>query len=123
MLVQDEILIIGLINEYNIEGRVMLKEIRSICYDYLQVGNMYSTLLEMFRSKGLVKRGDNLEKLDLPYKQVFEVLNSPDYLSAVSDAAPVSSWLIKWRWVISVHEWKRNVCEYQADRNSSGAAQ
>ena len=60
MLVQDEILIIGLINEYNIEGRVMLKEIRSICYDYLQVGNMYSTLLEMFRSKGLVKRGDNL---------------------------------------------------------------
>ena len=91
MLVQDEILIIGLINEYNIEGRVMLKEIRSICYDYLQVGNMYSTLLEMFRSKGLVKRGDNLEKLDLPYKQVFEVLNSPDYLSAVSDAAPVSS--------------------------------
>ena len=83
-------MIIGLINEYNIEGKVMLKEIRSICYDLLQVGNMYTTLFDMFKDRGIVKSSDKLEKLELPYKTVFEVLNSPDYLSAVSNAAPVS---------------------------------
>ena len=46
MLIQDEILIIGLINEKTIEGSIPLHQIRSICYDYLQVGNMYTTLLE-----------------------------------------------------------------------------
>ena len=51
---------------------------------------MYTTLLDMFKDRGIVKFGDKLDKLELPYKTVFEVLNSPDYLSAVSDAAPVS---------------------------------
>ena len=91
MLVSDEILIIGLIDEYSIDGIIMLKEIKAICYDYLQVGNMYSTLLDMFRQKGLVKKNDNLDKVELPYKAVFEILNSPAYLSAVSQAAPVSN--------------------------------
>ena len=84
MLVSDEILIIGLIDEYSIDGIIMLKEIKTICYDYLQVGNMYSTLLEMFRQKGLVKKNDILDKVELQYKAVFETLNSPAYLSAVS---------------------------------------
>ena len=91
MLVSDEILIIGLIDEYSIDGIIMLKEIKTICYDYLQVGNMYSTLLEMFRQKGLVKKNDILDKVELQYKAVFETLNSPAYLSAVSQAAPVSA--------------------------------
>ena len=74
MLVSDEILIIGLIDEYSIDGIIMLKEIKTICYDYLQVGNMYSTLLEMFRQKGLVKKNDILDKVELQYKAVFALL-------------------------------------------------
>ena len=60
MLVQDEILIVGLINEKNVQGKIFLSQIRYICFDLLQVGNMYTTLLQHLRDKKLVKPGVDL---------------------------------------------------------------
>ena len=42
----DELLIIGLINEEKIEGQVALKDVRFVFYDLIQVGPMFRTFIE-----------------------------------------------------------------------------
>ena len=42
----DELLIIGIINEDSIDGNISLKEVRAIFYDLIQVGPMFRTFVE-----------------------------------------------------------------------------
>ena len=46
ILKDDELVIIGLINENKVEGQVSLKYVKSVFYDLIQVGPMYSTFFD-----------------------------------------------------------------------------
>ena len=77
----DELLIIGIINEDTIEGSIPLKEVRSVFYDLIQVGPMFRTFLEKIEEeKGYSIPEDRITMIDLPYKDVFTILKSPEYL-------------------------------------------
>ena len=95
ILKDDELLIIGIIKEQKIEGKIALKDVRSVFYDLIQVGPMYKTFQEQLETQEIIPRmtrklGDSqslelttIDRIDLSYKTVFEVLNSPQYLSDV----------------------------------------
>ena len=42
---EDELMIIGLINEDSIEGEVKLKEVSMVFFDLIQVGPMFTIFL------------------------------------------------------------------------------
>ena len=45
ILKDDELVIIGLIEEKTIEGHISLKEVRSVFFDLVQVGPMFRTFV------------------------------------------------------------------------------
>ena len=83
-LKEDELLIIGLIDETTIEGRVSLKEVRSVYFDLLQIGPMFRTFLsELEAQKNLRVPEDRIDKVDLLYSDVFDILRSVSYQKEV----------------------------------------
>ena len=67
-----------------------------MCYELLQVGNMFTTLVEHLRERKLLQREFDIDKVILTYKDVFAVLNSPDYLAAVPRVSNVHKILAKY---------------------------
>ena len=80
----DELLIIGIINEDTIEGNIPLKEVRSVFFDLIQVGPMFRTFIQKLEEKrGGVITDERIAVIDLPYSEVFSILKSPEYLRDV----------------------------------------
>ena len=80
----DELVIIGLINEDKVEGEINLKELRSVFFDLIQVGPMFQTFINQLES--IYGRKVNMSALDMipiSYAQVFRILKSPEYLRDV----------------------------------------
>ena len=84
----DEIMIIGLIDEDKIEmgKKIQLKEVRHVFYDLIQVGPMFRTFINQLESEGKIEFAlddQEVDKVELLYCDVFKVLNSSEYLRDV----------------------------------------
>ena len=81
----DELMIVGLINEEKIEfiEKAKLKNVRIVFYDLIQVGPMFRTFINQLESNGKIEMGADLDMIELEYSEVFEVLKSPEYLKDV----------------------------------------
>jgi len=71
ILKDDELVIIGLINEDKIEGRIALKEVKSVFYDLIQVGPMYRTFAAQLENEKKIAKGVDINTVDLSYYEVF----------------------------------------------------
>ena len=80
----DELLIIGLINEEKIEGNVLLKDVKFVFFDLIQVSPMFKTFTDILeKQKDIVITNEWVEKAEMPYQEVFRILKSPEYLRDV----------------------------------------
>lgn len=95
ILKDDELVIIGLINENKIKENIELKEVRIVFQDLVQVGPMYRTFLQQLEQEGLIEKGQKMndhviDKKVFSYSKVFEILNSPSYLREVPPVSTLS---------------------------------
>lgn len=86
---EDELVILCLQDESKISGVVQLEHVRKVIFDYVQVGPMYRALVTHLKNQNLLPADydsmkDPMNKRELPWKGLFEVLNSPLYLRDVS---------------------------------------
>ena len=79
----DELLIVGFINENKLSGKILLKDVKQVFYELIQVGPMYTTFLGFLRKEELIDYTSNLYTVELTFEQVFKLLNSPEFLNAV----------------------------------------
>lgn len=68
----DEIMIIGLINEEKIDPgiKICLKDVRYIFYDVIQVGPMFRTFINQLESEGKIEialSDQDVDKIELSY--------------------------------------------------------
>ena len=64
----DELVVIGLINEDKVEGDINLKELRSVFYDLIQVGPMFRTFISQLEAtRGRTVNMNNLDMISLSY--------------------------------------------------------
>lgn len=71
ILKDDELVIIGLINENKIEGNVQLKEVKSVFYDLIQVGPMFRTFKQQLETMKLISPGQDIDTVEMLYYDVF----------------------------------------------------
>lgn len=74
ILKDDELMIIGLINEDKIGGNVQIKEVKSVFYDLIQVGPMYRTFVQQLEKNEVIGKGttdEMLATIEMSYYDVF----------------------------------------------------
>ena len=74
--------------------KILLKDVRMVFYDLIQVGPMFRTFISQLESEGQIElalEAADIDKIELKYCQVFKVLKSPEYLR---DVPRVSSRLL-----------------------------
>lgn len=71
ILKDDELMIIGLINENKVAGHITLKEVKYVFYDIIQVGPMFNTFLEFLEKQGTVEPNCSLTAVSMSYQEVF----------------------------------------------------
>lgn len=86
----DELMIIGLINEEKVDytEKVKLKDVRIVFYDLIQVGPMFRTFISQLEANGQIEMNADINLIELPYSDVFKVLKSPEYLRDVPRVSP-----------------------------------
>ena len=92
----DELMIIGLINEEKIDPgiKISLKEVRHVFYDLIQVGPMFRTFINQLESEGKIEfalEALDVDKIELSYRDVFKVLKSSEYLRDVPRVSLIAS--------------------------------
>lgn len=57
----DELLVVGLINESKLSGKILLKDVKQVFYEIIQVGPMYTTFIECLVKEELLDQPSNLD--------------------------------------------------------------
>ena len=87
---EDELMILGLLNEDKIEGKIGLPELHTVFHDLLQVGPMFRTFCDHLEKLELVDEKiteKNIDRFDISYTDVFLLLHSSKYLRDVPDVS------------------------------------
>ena len=104
---EDELMILGLLNEDKIEGKIALTELHTVFHDLLQVGPMFRTFCEQLLKNNLIDEEvseKNIDRFDVAYSDVFVILRSSYFLRDVPHVSIIDdlqndnrfNWLFYW---------------------------
>ena len=79
-------MILGLLNEDKIEGKIALTELHTVFHDLLQVGPMFRTFCDQLLKNDLIDeevKEKNIDRFEVAYSDVFVILRSSSFLRDV----------------------------------------